>query len=385
MLIKKLLLDNFRSYAKKSFEFSPGTTLVVGANTSGKSNLLEAIFLLAFGKSPRADLDREMVKTEVGESENPIIRDSGNRMAFVRATVSGSDDRDLEVVLTETGKRFRVNGVGRRLSDFSQHFHVVLFSPEDLNLVTGTPDLRRRFMDFALGSVDQAYARHLSEYDKVRRRRNRILSEMNKNTHFPPVNLEGWGLEFWDAKLLEHGVLLQDKRNEFFDEINQQLAVSSLQLAYLPSSLTAERLLEMRPREIAAETSLIGPHRDDFTFLSIVNSRQLTEVTVNRELLTVNGRDLAAYGSRGEQRRAVLALKEAELRFVEKRIENRPVLLLDDIFSELDEENRARVFDLIGRGHDQRSAGEVGQTIITTTDLNHVPAPLQKDLPVIRL
>ncbi|MEX0587212.1 MAG: AAA family ATPase, partial [Patescibacteria group bacterium] len=163
MLIKKLLLDNFRSYAKKSFEFSPGTTLVVGANTSGKSNLLEAIFLLAFGKSPRADLDREMVKTEVGESENPIIRDSGNRMAFVRATVSGSDDRDLEVVLTETGKRFRVNGVGRRLSDFSQHFHVVLFSPEDLNLVTGTPDLRRRFMDFALGSVDQAYARHLSE------------------------------------------------------------------------------------------------------------------------------------------------------------------------------------------------------------------------------
>ncbi|MEX0887787.1 MAG: DNA replication and repair protein RecF [Patescibacteria group bacterium] len=375
MLIKKLLLDNFRSYAKKSFEFSPGTTLVVGANTSGKSNLLEAIFLLAFGKSPRADLDREMVKTEVGESENPIIRDSGNRMAFVRATVSGSDDRDLEVVLTETGKRFRVNGVGRRLSDFSQHFHVVLFSPEDLNLVTGTPDLRRRFMDFALGSVDQAYARHLSEYDKVRRRRNRILSEMNKNTHFPPVNLEGWGLEFWDAKLLEHGVLLQDKRNEFFDEINQQLAVSSLQLAYLPSGLTAERLLEMRPREIAAETSLIGPHRDDFTFLSIVNSRQLTEVTVNRELLTVNGRDLAAYGSRGEQRRAVLALKEAELRFVEKRIENRPVLLLDDIFSELDEENRQRVFDLIGDG----------QTIITTTDLDHVPASLQKDLPVINL
>src|SRR4030042_3586537 len=104
MLIKKLYLENFRSYAKKTLEFSPGTTLVVGANTAGKSNLLEAIFLLAFGKSPRAELDREMVRGE-------------EKLGFVRATISGSDNCDLEVVLTETGKRFRVNGGGRRLAD----------------------------------------------------------------------------------------------------------------------------------------------------------------------------------------------------------------------------------------------------------------------------
>jgi DNA replication and repair protein RecF len=171
-------------------------------------------------------------------------------------------------------------------------------------------------------------------------------------------------LGFWDAKFLEHGTLLQDKRKEFFDEINSELFSSELLLQYLPSGLTAERLIEYRPREIAAETSLIGPHRDDFEFLA----------TDNRQPATGN-RNLAAYGSRGEQRRAVLALKETELRFVEKRIENRPVLLLDDIFSELDEENRARVFDLIG----------AGQTIITTTDLDHIPASLQKDLSVINL
>jgi len=355
MLIKNIQLDNFRSYTKKTFEFSPGTTLVVGANTAGKSNLLEAIFLLAFGKSPRADLDREMVRGD-------------EKFGFVRATVSGSDDRDLEVVLTETGKRFRVNGVGRRLADFSQHFHVVLFSPEDLNLVIGNPDLRRRFLEFALGSVDPRYAQTSAEYDKVRRHRNRLLEQINKSF----ASEEELG--FWDAKFLEHGTLLQDKRKEFFDEINLQLETGNLQLSYVPSGLTAERLSELRPREIAAETSLIGPHRDDFEFKSVAGSQE-----------PVVGRDLAAFGSRGEQRRAVLALKEAELRFVEKRIENRPVLLLDDIFSELDEENRARVFDLIGEGHGPRSLGEVGQTIITTTDLNHVPAELQKNLQIIQL
>jgi len=377
MLIKKISLENFRSYPKKEFEFTERVNLVVGPNTAGKSNLLEAIFLLAFGKSPRADLDREMVR-----SENSDQRPEISKFAFVRGVVSGSDDRDLEVVLTESGKRFRVNGIGRRLADFSQHFHVVLFSPEDLNLVIGSPDLRRRFMDFALGSVDPAYSHAATEFDQVRKRRNRLLEQINQNA----ASEEELG--FWDAKFLEHGVLLQDKRKEFFDEINLQLMTERqrvisaterergqhLQLGYVPSGLTAERLSELRPREIAAETSLIGPHRDDFEFKSVAGSQE-----------PVVGRDLAAFGSRGEQRRAVLALKEAELRFVEKRIENRPVLLLDDIFSELDEENRARVFDLIGEGHGPRSLGEVGQTIITTTDLNHVPAELQKNLQIIQL
>lgn len=360
MQIKTISLDNFRSYAKKTFEFSPGTTLVVGANTSGKSNLLEAIFLLAFGKSPRADLDREMVR-----SENSDQRPEISKFAFVRGVVSGSDDRDLEVVLTESGKRFRVNGVGRRLADFSQHFHVVLFSPEDLNLVIGSPDLRRRFLDFALGSVDTRYDRASTEFDQVRKRRNRLLEQINQNS----ASEEELG--FWDAKFLEHGVLLQDKRKEFFDEINRELGTEKMELVYQPSGLTVEKLTEYRPREIAAETSLIGPHRDDFSFQATSHQRIATE----RSEDSTSGRDLAAYGSRGEQRKAVLALKEAELRFVEKRIENRPVLLLDDIFSELDEDNRARVFDLIGEG----------QTIITTTDINHVPAELQKNLQIIQL
>lgn len=345
MLIKSLSLDNFRNYPKKEFSFSPGINVVVGPNTAGKSNLLEAIFLLSFGRSPRADLDREMVKREEGE-------ESG--IAFVAALTSGSEERELEVAVTQTGKRFRVNGVGRRLADFSRHFHAVLFSPEDLNLVTGSPDLRRRFLDLALGSVDAAYAHNLNEFDKVRKRRNRLLKAINKG------EAKEEDLRFWDDKLLEFGIPLQDKRKELFNALNAQMERNQLHLSYLPSFLTAERLRDGRGTEIAAQTTLLGPHRDDFAFLSEDGEEE---------------RDLAAYGSRGEQRKAVLALKEAELEYVAGKIGSRPVLLLDDIFSELDEGNRAQVFKMINGG----------QAILTTTDKDNIPADILSSVEVISL
>ncbi|GMR19156.1 MAG: DNA replication/repair protein RecF [Patescibacteria group bacterium] len=370
MFIKSIYLENFRSYPKKEFRFGEGVTLIVGPNMAGKSNLLEAVFLLAFGSSPWARRDQEMVGEEA-------------KLGFVRANIVGSDARDLEVVLTDKGKRFRVNGVGRRWADFSPYFHAVLFSPQDLNLVTGNPDLRRRFLDFALSSVDVEYGRAVREYDKVRRRRNKLLETLRLS----PRPLDLGGLGFWDAKLLEHGVFIQDRRREFFDEVNAGLSAENLELRYKPSGLTAEKLTEYRTRDIAAGTSLLGPHRDDFSFLatsqSLGNSQQITEKTVNRELLTDNCRDLAAYGSRGEQRRAVLALKKTELDFVHKKTGVRPVLLLDDIFSELDKENRLRVFDLIGDG--SPSSAPDRQVIITTTDLHHVQENLRKNLEIVEL
>ncbi|NIT03622.1 DNA replication and repair protein RecF [Candidatus Saccharibacteria bacterium] len=339
MLLKKIYLENFRSYPKKIFEFNGEITLVVGPNTAGKSNLMESIFLLAFGTSPWATLDQEMLR-------------GGAKLGFVRAAFEGGDKRELEVILTGNGKRFRVNGVGRRLSDFSQHFHAVLFSPQDLNLVTGAPDLRRRFVDFALGSTSLEYARTLREYEKVRKRRNRLLEQIKKSKSSEDE------LGFWDAKLLEYGVPLQDSRKEFFDEVNGDLRTERLELSYILSGLTAERLRDSRTREIAAETSLIGPHRDDFSFFS-------------------GERDLSGYGSRGEQRRAVLVLKRAELGYVERRIGYRPLLLLDDIFSELDKKNRAGVFELIDGGQ--------GQVIITTANPEQVPTETLRELRVIEL
>lgn len=209
-------------------------------------------------------------------------------------------------------------------------------------MVTGSPDLRRRFLDFVLGGVDREYAHNLVQFDKVRKRRNRLLEQINKGF------ADEGELGFWDGKLLEHGVVLQDKRKEFFNEISREMDKEGLELSYLPSGLTAERLMEHRPRELAAQTSLIGPHRDDFSFISADN------------------RDLSSYGSRGEQRKAVLVLKKAELEFVDHKIGSRPLLLLDDIFSELDEENRNWVLGLLPGG----------QVIVTTADRTHVPAGL---------
>jgi len=344
MEIKNLYLTNFRNYKKREFEFSPQINLITGPNTSGKTNLLEAIFLLSFGSSPRATLDREMIR-------------QGADFTLVLGKVGGSTTREAEVQLiasksspTLTTKKFKINGVAKRLSDFLPEFHIVLFSPEDLNLVIGTPDLRRRFLDFALANIDPRYRRAAIEYEKVRKRRNRLLEQINVG------NTKESELAFWDAKLLEFGIFLQDERKKFFDGINKLLHSSGFTLHYLISGLTAERLRESRSKEIAAETTLIGPHRDDFSF-------------------SFGERDLAAFGSRSEQRRAVLALKKAELEFAEKKIGDRPILLLDDIFSELDQENRARVSNLLNEG----------QVIITTADIHHIPKKLQKDLQITKL
>ena len=367
MQIKNLSLTNFRNYKKREFVFSPRTNLIVGRNTTGKTNLLEAIFLLSSGTSPQAVLDREMIK-------------EGEELAFViGGIIDGSVAKELEVQLiasknfptferqrksgvevkaearTVTTKKFKINGVAKRLGDFLPEFHVVLFSPEDLNLVAGSPDLRRRFLDLALSNVEFRYRYAATEYEKVRKRRNRLLERINVG------EAKESELSFWDAKLLEFGTFIQDERKKFFNEINM-LITSHFSLNYLISGLTAERLYEYRSREIAAETTLIGPHRDDFSFLLI---NQSTNQPVN----------LSTFGSRSEQRRAVLALKKAELEFVERKISDRPVLLLDDIFSELDEENRARVSSLLNEG----------QVIITTADLHHIPTELQKDLRVIKL
>jgi DNA replication and repair protein RecF len=343
MTIRHLSLENFRNYKRGDFSFSPACNLIIGPNTVGKTNLLEAASLVAFGGSPRATLDREMIR-------------EGAAHAFVLANVEGSDPRELEVQLVAhassnlTGKRFKVNGVKKRLSDFLPHFYAVLFLPEDLNLVVGSPDLRRRFLDTALSNVSTRYRRSVIEYHKVRRHRNRLLERVNGG------GAQDEEIAFWDAKLLEFGTFIQEARKKFFEELNELFQSSGFSLQYLVSGLTAERLRDFRERELAAQTTLIGPHRDDFSF-------------------SLGGRDLAAYGSRSEQRRAVLALKKAELEFVGRSVAERPILLLDDIFSELDEDNRQRVSSFLGES----------QVILTAADLGNIPPAFKKNLKMISL
>ncbi len=321
MILSHLSLQQFRSYTKRLFTFSSKTTLVIGPNTSGKTNILEAIVLMATGKSFRADTDAEMVRW-------------GAEVGRVKAGVA---DTTLELVLT-TGavagrktqsKKFLVNGIARRQIDFIGNLRAVLFWPEHLELVTDSPSIRRKYLDSVLVQVDREYRRNLQSYERGLRQRNRLLDFINEGkAHYHQ-------LIFWNQLLIKSGSFLTDKRAEYIEFINNfQFSIAHFQLVYDKSVISEGRLEQYKDEEVAAKATLVGPHRDDIGFYK----------KHGKEFL-----DLSKYGSRGEQRLAILWLKLAELAYIEEQTAARPLLILDDIFSELDVEHRELVLNLLDK------------------------------------
>ncbi len=318
MILTELSLQQFRSYGKKSFVFSPTTTLVVGPNTAGKTNILEAIMMMATGKSFRADRDAEMIRW--GDS-------------FCRIKAQISDQTTLELLLTPT-KKFLVNGIARRQIDFVGNLRAVLFWPEHLELVTDSPSMRRKYLDYVLVQIDREYRRNLISYERGLRQRNRLLdliSEGRAHRH---------QLGFWDQLLIRSGGYLTDKRAAYIDFVNSfQSLVEGFQIEYDKSVISEGRLQQYGQEEVAVKATLVGPHRDDFVVLK-------------------NDLDLSKYGSRGEQRLAILWLKLAELAYIDGETGERPLLILDDIFSELDARHRKLVLDLLGKQQTVVSSAE---------------------------
>jgi len=343
-MIGKVSLKDFRSFTSKAIEFSEKITLITGPNASGKTNILESLFLLSTGRSFKARVEEEMVNYK-----KDISRVKGVLPGLTGPVGSSSGHPSLEVILTRgmidigadrpekvARKKLLVNGVPKRLVDFAGNFKVVLFGPWDLDLVTESPSLRRRFLDTVLSQVDREYRRSILSYEKGVRQRNRLLFRIREE------GLSRSQLLFWNQLLIKNGNYITEKREELIDFINGsvfQINGSKLKLIYDKSIISDGRLEQYKEEEVAAATTLVGPHRDDFIFEEGI-------------------RDLASYGSRGEQRMGVLWLKMAELSFIEERTGERPTLLLDDIFSELDPEHRDSV---IGITKNQ-------QTIITTAD-----------------
>ena len=321
MTLSDLSLAHFRSYTKRTFIFAPTTTLIIGPNTAGKTNILEAIMTLATGKSFRADTDREMIQW-------------GNEIARINAQCAMRNDMTkLEVRLTPT-KKYLVNGVARRQIDFIGNLRAVLFWPEHLELVTDSPSIRRKYMDGVLVQVDREYRRNMMSYERGLRQRNRLLDLINEGKATRAQLL------FWNQLLIRSGGYLTDKRAEFIHFVNSfQSSIVSYQIEYDKSVISESRLEQYKDEEVAAKATLVGPHRDDF-------------------VVTKNDLDLSKYGSRGEQRLAILWLKLAELAFIERESGERPLLLLDDIFSELDVEHRTLVLDLLDKQ----------QTIVTSAE-----------------
>lgn len=354
-MLKSISLQNFRSYPKKEFSFEE-ITLVVGPNTSGKSNLAEAIYLLSSGKSFRTDKDFQML--QFGEEIGRVKGQTGDPSAG-----SGQGD-ELEVVITNGQvngrsqyKKFLVNGVSKRRVDFAGKLLVVLFSPQDLEIIIESPSLRRNFLDEVLEQTDRDYRVALIAYGKGLRQRNALL-ELAQNSGIR----NGKQLEYWDNLVIENGNIITQKREEFINFLNSSAKdIFDFVVEYDKSTISVERLLQYQEEEVAAGVTLVGPHRDDFKIFMTNGTKTL--------------HDVKFYGSRGQQRLAILQLKMLELMFIEKMLGQRPLLLLDDIFSELDESHIKLILSEIGKQ----------QTIITTTHEEFIPKKLLKSMKIVSL
>jgi DNA replication and repair protein RecF len=361
MVLRRLKLANFRNFSQKEFALTPRVTLIYGKNASGKSNLLEAVYLLATGGSLRAAKAAELVKE--GET---FARIEG------QLTLRGEEKQKLEVILEKKEnfagghflKAFRVNGVSRLRRDFLGRLTAVLFSPEQLNLINNGPAYRRNYLDLTLAQADKDYFKAISTYNKAKINRNKLLYQISNKT------ADITELSYWDNVLVENSLVVVKQRAQYLAYVNKELINNqeglwregwSLQLAYQQSPLSLARLAAWQTREIAAGKTLIGPHREDILFFKA-------------QMNTDERRDLHRYGSRGEQRLAVFALKLAEWQFLAQKGE-KPLLLLDDIFSELDESHRQLVLQML--------APE--QTLVTTAEAEVAERLVPKDWPVVNL
>jgi len=347
MLVKAIRLSNIRNFKRKKIEFSPKTTVIVGPNASGKTNILEGLYLLSTGKSFRARVEEEIIShsKEISRIRGQITADGEKtklEIVLTRGEITVGEKPDAKKERAPR-KKLMVNGISRRLFNFAANFRVVLFGPWDLDLVTESPSIRRKFMDFVLSQVDSEYRRAVLSYEKGLRQRNKLLYRIREE------GLSRSQLVFWNRLLVRNGDYIGHKRAEFIDFVNstEDFNDQDFSLDYDKSAISESRLEQYREEEVAAATTLVGPHRDDFCFFLKKGKRK---------------RDLARYGSRGEQRMSVLWLKLAELAFMEKITGEKPTLLLDDIFSELDHEHREIVMEAI----------EGQQTIITTADPHFV-------------
>lgn len=332
MHLKSLSLQNFRSYKKSEFIFNTNTTIIIGQNGRGKTNLLEAIFLLATGKSFRAEKEKQLIQF-------------GKEVCRITAEVEFDGNTKLEIIIADQGtpflkKKHQVNGVSRRRVDFAGHLTVVLFTPLDLDLVSGQPGNRRRFLDEVLEQVDADYRLAHSVYTKALRQRNALLERVQE-TGIRNEKL----FVYWDDLLIKNGNFLTEKREEFIEFINaRQKDFFPCVLTYDKSVISQERLFKYKEAEVGAGVTLVGPHRDDILIQSYHEA--------SKDLV-----DVRYFASRGQQRLVTLELKLTQIAHLKDRTGTEPLLLLDDIFSELDSQNIAKIFNLTGKS----------QVIITTT------------------
>ena len=325
MYISSLELADFRNIASLHMEFSQGTNILYGENAQGKTNILESLYMLSTTKSHRGVRDRDMIRF-------------GREESHIRSLImKGGIDYRIDMHLRKNkSKGIAINGQRiKKASELIGILHIVFFSPEDLGIVKNGPAERRRFMDMELCQLDASYLHNLNQYNKTVENRNRLLRDIYM---FPDLKET---LDVWDAQLVNFGSKIIESRRRFILDLNGIVGEihgklsggrEHLSLLYEPNTAAEdleERLRFSRERDIHMKTTSTGPHRDDFSFM-------------DGEI------DLRRYGSQGQQRTCALSLKLSEIDLVKKMIGHRPVLMMDDVLSELDSGRQNYLLNTIG-------------------------------------
>ncbi len=348
MYVKKLKLSGFRNYKSEEFEFLPNTNILYGNNAQGKTNALEALYLFSIGKSFRTQQDRELINF----SED-----------FTRLSVEFDDKirtNEIEIVIRKDRKKqIKINDIPiSKMGDLIGKFTVILFSPDELNLTKGSPNARRKFLDIAISQMRPKYYHVLKRYNKVLEQRNNLIKSLRVNSGSSAKET----LFVWNEKLSEYGMAIIEYRKsfvknlgEFSQKIHSEISGENFEIKYKPAFSSKEEFKEKLDnsldKEIEQGFTLYGPHRDDLDIYT-------------------EGKDIKTYGSQGQHRSAVLALKLAQADIIFNETGEYPVLLLDDIMSELDSVRRAY---LVGKIKNK-------QVIITCTDADEISTEINANL-----
>ena len=342
MLINSLKLIDFRNYEDLDIKFDSGTNILYGDNAQGKTNILEAIYLSATTKSHKGSKDSDIISF-------------GKEEAHIRTIVEKDDVEtkiDMHLRKNKT-KGIAIDGLKiKKAAELLGLVNVVFFSPEDLSIIKNGPAERRRFIDMELCQLDNFYLYNLNHYNKIVNQRNHLLKDMYFNPDLRDT------LKIWDSQLISYGRKIIERRTEFIEDLNDIICLihmgisggkERIHIKYEPNS-DIERLEDnissSYDKDIKLKQTTVGPHRDDISFIVTDSDNKVI--------------DIRKYGSQGQQRTAALSLKLSEIELVKKMIKDTPILLLDDVLSELDRNRQNFLLDNIG---------DI-QTIITCTGLD---------------
>ncbi len=339
MIVESVELKDYRNYEFLDIKFNEHVNIIYGDNAQGKTNILESIYMCSTSKSHRGSKDREIVR--FGEDESHI------KLNVLKHDMKYRIDMHLKKNKT---KGIAVNGIPiKKAVELFGIINIVFFSPEDLNIIKDGPSERRRFMDMELSQLDKIYLSNLVNYNKVLNQRNKLL----KDIAFAPSEQLMETLDIWDMQLVKYGSLIIKGRKSFIEKINTIISgihsrltggIENIKVSYVPDvdvNDFEEEVKNSRQKDIKYKATSKGPHKDDLIFL-------------------INDNDVRKYGSQGQQRTAALSLKLSEIELVKLVIKDTPVLLLDDVLSELDSNRQNFLIN---------SIGDI-QTIVTCTGLD---------------